>query len=71
MAKWFLHDWHLYNLDNFNLICLGDSNEIILTTNTHNMDWASEEEEKICSLRFPSDVERDAAFEKITKMLVE
>lgn len=68
MKKWFEHEWMFYNLDKFSQICLGNDDEILISSDTHNMEW--DDEEKYCVLKYKSKEERDLDYEKIRKLLI-
>jgi hypothetical protein len=58
---WIEHDNAYYNLDKFTQIVRGDDDEILLVNLNHNMTW-DDEEENMCSLKFPSVQDRELAF---------
>lgn len=60
--NWIDHEGYLYNLDKFTQIRLGDDNEILLSTESHNGTW---DEKKHCSLLFKSKDHRDLAMDMI------
>lgn len=69
MSNWIMHDDTLYNLNNYNQIIRGDEDEILISTETHNMDWY-DNEEKHLSLKFESKEKREEMFEHIVGKLI-
>ena len=56
---WIEHNNHFYNLDHYTIICRGDDDEILLSTEVTNMEW--DDEEKHASLKFASKEDRELA----------